>query len=365
VLLSNFERDALRTTARQVLADPSTGSEPAPWSTFVELGWTSIHVPEDLGGAGGTFADLAVVLHELGRALTPSPFLASAVLATGALLAADGGDVVAPLLTALAAGERVATVALASQSGSYERACRTVRLETDGGLRLGGSAGFVLDADLADDVVVAARTADGLEAVAVIPADAPGVRIERARTVDETRRLFGMHFDGVQLADDQLLTAPGARAGAILDRVLGLGVVAAAADAVGSAGRMLDVTVEYAKARHQFGKPIGSFQAVKHHCADMAIAIESSRAAVDRAAIDLDGGSDPITSAGIVASYVGPACSKACALGLLVHGGIGFTWEHEAHLHLKRVKLDEVLFGTPAWHRRRLFAHIQSVGSSA
>ena len=145
------------------------------------------------------------------------------------------------------------------------------------------------------------------------------------------------------------------RASAVLDELLAVGVIAAACDATGVAERALDGAVEYAKDRMQFGKPIGSFQAVKHHCANMAIAVEASRAAVRGACEALDG--DPrrwLTTAAVTASYVGPACAEACALALRVHGGIGFTWEHDSHLYLKRAKLDEVLFGTPSWHRRRL-----------
>jgi alkylation response protein AidB-like acyl-CoA dehydrogenase len=159
-------------------------------------------------------------------------------------------------------------------------------------------------------------------------------------------------FDG---SAGRHLCEPGPDADALLDRVLALGVIATASDAVGVAERALEMTTAYAKERQQFGRPIGSFQAVKHHCADMAIAVEAGRAAVNAAAEALDG--DPAgwaTAAAITASYVGPAAANVCDLALRVHGGIGFTWEHDCHLLLKRAKLDEVLFGTPSWHRRRL-----------
>jgi len=183
----------------------------------------------------------------------------------------------------------------------------------------------------------------------------PGIRVERVATVDETRRLFTVGFRDVAVTEDRHLAAPGNAAAVLLGRLLAIGVVAAACDAVGVAERSLDVAAGYATTRHQFGKPIGSFQAVKHHAANMAIAVETSRAAVEAAASVLDG--DPAewaTAAAVTASYVGPACSRACDLGLLIHGGIGFTWEHDSHLQLKRAKLDEVLFGTPSWHRRAL-----------
>ena len=366
--MSNDERDELRATARGLLARESsservraavaepTGFDRALWDTMTELGWTTIHVPSDRGGAGCGYVELAVVLHELGRALTPSPFLASAVLASGALMLADNGGIAATLLSSLASGTALGSVAFASTGGSYDCARLTTSWRSAGGsLRLSGASGFVLDADLATVLVVAARDADGTVAAIAVDATTPGVRIERTATVDETRRLFTVSFDDVSVGADRMLCEPGARAEALLGNVLALGVVAAACDAAGAAEQALERAADYAKTRVQFGKPIGSFQAVKHLCADMAIAVEASRAATRAAAEALD--RDPAgwaTAAAITSSYVGPACSHACALGLRVFGGIGFTWEHDSHLLLKRVKLDESLFGTPAWHRRRL-----------
>jgi alkylation response protein AidB-like acyl-CoA dehydrogenase len=365
--LTSDERDELKATARALLGRESSservrkmiaaepGFDPAVWAQFVELGWTSIHVDERHGGAGCGWADLAAVLHELGRALTPSPFLASAVLATGALSLATNDVLTSPMLARLVDGTAIGTVALANASGSYEPGQLTASWRDDGsGPRLDGTAGFVLDADVADLLVVAARHDDGRILAAVVDSTTPGVSTTRVPTVDETRRLFTVGFDDVEIGD-RLLCAPGREAEALFDRVLSLGVVAASIDAAGAAERALEVTTEYAKGRTQFGRPIGSFQAVKHHCANMAIAVESSRAAARAAADTLDG--DPATwstAAAIAASYVGPACAEACGLEMRVHGGIGFTWEHDTHLHLKRVKLDEVLFGTPSWHRRRL-----------
>ena len=366
--LSPEERDELRTTARGVLGRGSSseqvrraitsdaGHDAELWSQMVELGWTTIHIPEEHGGAGCGYVELAVVVHELGRALTPSPFLASAVLATGALLEAEHIDAAAAPLARLAAGEAVGSVAFASIDGSYDVDRLGVRWAADGSsIQLDGSAGFVLDADLADLMVVAARGADGTAAAVVIDPRVTGVRIERAATVDLTRRLFTVSFDSVQLSADSMLAQPGPSSARLLDRVLALGVVAAAADAVGAAEQALEATAAYARERTQFGKPIGTFQGVKHHCANMAINVEASRAATRAAAVGLDRDSAGWAStAAITASYVGPACSEVCALAMRVHGGIGFTWEHDTHLQMKRVKLDEVLFGSPSWHRRRL-----------
>jgi alkylation response protein AidB-like acyl-CoA dehydrogenase len=321
---------------------------------MVALGWTTIHVPERFGGAGSGYSDLAVILHELGRSLTPSPFLASAVLATGVLVAADNADLAGSALATIASGSSIGTVAFASTDGSYATEQLTVTWSSDGpSVVLDGAAGFVLDADVADLVIVVAR--GDRPAVFLVPSSAPGLRFDRVPTVDRTRRLFTITFDGVRVPADSMLSDPGPASAVLVERVLALGVVAAAVDATGAAEQALEATAFYARERMQFGKPIGSFQAVKHHCANMAVNVAASRAATSAAAAELDG--DAATwahTAGITASYVGPACSEVCALALRVHGGIGFTWEHDTHLQLKRVKLDEVLFGTPAWHRRRL-----------
>jgi alkylation response protein AidB-like acyl-CoA dehydrogenase len=358
------ERDELRAAARGLLARESSSErvratadfDRALWGQMVELGWTSIHVPESSGGAGAGYAELGIVLHELGRAITLSPMLASAVLATGALTLARASDVAGELLPSIAAGESLGTVAFANADGSYDVARSTTTWERTGtSVRLRGTAGFVLDADVADVLVVAARHADGDAMVVVVDPRVAGVDVARAATVDATRRLFTISFDDVVVGEERLLCAPGADAEALLERLLAIGVVAAGCDATGVAERVLEGAAAYAKERTQFGKPIGSFQAVKHHCANMAIAVEASRAAVRAACDALDGDEATwSTAAGVVSSFVGPACSAACALGLRVHGGIGFTWEHDSHLYLKRAKLDEVLFGTPSWHRRRL-----------
>ena len=168
-------------------------------------------------------------------------------------------------------------------------------------------------------------------------------------------RLFTVAFDDAVVAGDRTLCEPGLAVQELFDRVVAVGVVATACDATGVTERALERAADYAKERVQFGKPIGSFQAVKHHCANIAIAVQASRAAVRGAAdaLDADPG-DWSKTASVTSSYVGPACAEACALALRVYGGIGFTWEHESHLYLKRVKLDELLFGTPSWHRRRL-----------
>jgi alkylation response protein AidB-like acyl-CoA dehydrogenase len=366
--LSADERDELRSTARALLGRASSpeqvrsaiskepGFDRALWDQMVGLGWTTIHIDEHHGGAGYGFADVAIILYELGRSITPSPFLASAVLASTALARAANDAVAGELLRRITSGDALGTVALASADGSYDPARASVAWRSDGSsVRLTGSSSFVLDADLASVLVVSALDVGGTLAVLAVDPTGPGIRVERTATVDMTRRLFTVAFDDVSVPADRMLCEPGTATGQLVDQVLAVGVVAACCDAAGVADRALERVARYATERTQFGKPIGSFQAVKHHCANMAIAVEASRAATGAAAGELDG--DPsgwARTAAITSSYVGPACSEACALGLLVHGGIGFTWEQDSHLYLKRAKLDELLFGRPSWHRRRL-----------
>lgn len=366
--LTDDERDQLRTAARSLLGRDSSservraaiatepGFDRGLWQQMVELGWTAIAVAEEHGGAGCGYADLAVVVQEQGRALTPSPLLASAVLASGVLSQAPNLAVAAELLAPMASGDALGAVAFASATGSYDQTQLSMRWRTVGStVRLDGSAAFVLDADVADVLIVAALDENGAAAAVPVPADAPGVRIERTPPVDHTRRLFTVSLEGVVVGEDRLLADPGGASSSLMDQALALGVVGVACDSAGVADRVLELAAEHAKDRVQFGRPIGTFQAVKHHCANMAIETEASRAAAEAAAAALDG--DPAgwaQAAAIAASFVGPASSRVCALGLLVHGGIGFTWEHDCHLLLKRAKLNELLFGTPRWHRLRL-----------
>lgn len=368
MVLSEQDKDELVSAAGQLLdrwSSPSqvravietaAGFDAELWAHFVELGWTGVHVPESLGGAGAGYGGLEVVLHQIGRHLTPSPFLASAVLGTEALLAAPVPSLRERLVPRLAAGDIRATVALAARDGSYDVDRCTVRWGPEGsGVRLSGEAGYVLDADVAAFIFVSATSGDGTPLVAAVAREADGVAVSRLPMVDRTQRLFSVSFDSVSVRDDGLLAEPGEQACALIERIVSVGSLAVACDAVGAAAQMTEMTAEYVKERRQFGRPVGSFQAVKHICADMVIHLEASRAAVRTAFEALDEGSaDVQTIADVTSSYTGPACSKVCGLGIRAHGGIGFTWEHEAHMYLKRAKLDEMLMGSPVWHRRRL-----------
>jgi len=364
--LADDERDELRTTARRLLGERSSstqvraflddpvGFDRELWSTMGELGWLAIHVPEELGGMGASFSDLAVVLHELGRQLTPSPLVASAVLGAAALGRGSNRALASELVPGIASGELLVAVALSGTSGSYDPACATVGFAPGGGgIVLDGVCRFVPDAHVADRIVVSASDVAGAVVLAVVDRGQPGVTVELEPTHDRTRRLSMVTLEAVEVADDRRLCEPG-EGGPLHAHLTALGAIAVLCDAVGAAEHVLEITTEYAKQRHQFGRPIGSFQAVKHHLANMLIDVEASRAAVTAAAEAVDDDDDVLHAAAVAKSFAGPACSRVTGLAIQVHAGIGFTWEHDAHLFLKRTALAEALFGSPKWHRRHL-----------
>jgi alkylation response protein AidB-like acyl-CoA dehydrogenase len=370
--LSDDERAELRESARRLLADRSssarvraladdeTGHDPELWAVMADLGWLAIAVPEARGGLGGSFADLAVILHELGRQVTQAPVLATAVLGAGALAWSANTALATEVLPPMAAGERILTAALSSDAGSYEPSQLSVTWSTrNGAVTFDGAARYVPDAHVADHLVVTARDAAGALVLALVDRRAPGVTVEVEPTFDQTRRLGRIHLDEVAVPDGRLLTEPGAAADDLHHRLVALGATAVVCDAVGAAEHLLEISTSHATTRRQFGRPIGAFQAVKHHLANMFTDVEASRAAagfaVDASGPGGDGAPRDLRHAAAVAkSFAGPACARVARLAVQVHGGIGFTWEHDAHLFLKRIKLDEALFGTARWHRQHL-----------
>lgn len=318
---------------------------------IAELGWVGVEVPERFGGLGGSFGDLAVILHELGRVISPSSFATTAALGVGALLAGSE-DQQATWLPPICAGEAVVTSALTGRSGA--RAAVDVYVSGQGGQwRLHGTADFVPDLRDADAVVVAARDEEDDEIMLfLLPTDAGGLAIEPLATVDRTRRLDRLHVTAVHVTEDQRLgaRADGAR---LRDHLLARAALALACDCVGGCERVLELTLEHLTSRRQFGRPLGSFQALKHRCADMLYATEGSRSAVEHAA-DAIGRTGDDVPVSVAKSYAGDAYVRVAQEGVQLHGGIGFTWEHDLHLHLKRARLNQLLFGDSAWHREVL-----------
>jgi alkylation response protein AidB-like acyl-CoA dehydrogenase len=332
--------------------DGDRGWDPAVWARFAgELGAVALDVPEELGGAGASFREVAVVAEELGRTLHRLPWFSTAILGIGVLLHADGDGADgarAELLPALASGEMTATLAHAEEED------RT-RAEPHGaGWRLTGEKTRVIEGETADLILVSARTASGLGLFAV-PGGADGVTLIPQRTLDPNRPLAVVRLDN---APARAIGNP-AGAGPVLERVRDRAVAALACEQTGGAAAALDMTVAYAKDRIQFGRPIGSFQAIKHRCADMAVAVEAARSASSwAAAVAADAPDDLPLAAATAALACGEAYSFVAAETIQVHGGVGFTWEHPAHLHFRRAATSATLHGDPAGHQERLLGSL-------
>ncbi|WP_224390306.1 acyl-CoA dehydrogenase family protein [Pseudonocardia sp. ICBG1293] len=315
-----------------------------------ELGALSLAVPEDLGGAGGTCVDQAVAAEELGAALVTGPLLGTVALAVPALVAAPAGADRDPLLAALAEGSRTAAL-VARLTAPYDGA--SAAGVTADGHRLTGTVDHVPDAGSADVLLVAAAGADG-PVLAAVDAGATGVRVERRGSFDLTRPVARVVLDGA----DATVLATGADADDALRHAFRTAGALLAAEQAGIARRLLDLTVAYAKERLQFGRPIGSFQAVKHRCADMLVAVEQARTAAQHAAWAVD---DPrVDDADLAVAIAQATCSetayRVAADTVQLHGGIGFTWEHVAHLYYKRAVADAALLGSAQAHRERIAA---------
>ncbi len=323
-----------------------------------QLGLQGIAIPEGYGGAGFSFAEQAIVLTELGGALYSGPYLASAVLAATALLAGEDEDARRELLPGIASGETIATLAFTEDDGSWDLSSIRMAAAKNGskgpGWRLDGHKSFVLDGHGAGLILTVAAADIGLSLFAVDGA-AAGLSRRLLPTLDQTRRLARLEFSDVPA---RLIGSPGTARG-VLDRTLDVAAIALAAEQLGGAQRALDMAVEYAKIRHQFGRPIGSFQAIKHRCADLLLEVESLRSAVSYAAAAVAAGSTEVpVLASLLKAYASEVYFHVAAENIQIHGGIGFTWEHDAHLYLKRAKASELFLGDGSYHRERLAARI-------
>jgi len=344
------ERSPETAVRAQLTREP--GWDPAVWSALAgELGVTGLLVPEELGGAGLSPVELVVVMEEMGRALLCAPFFSSAVLAVSALL--ESGDALAQkdYLPTMASGERVATLAWAEARSGWDPARVELRARRAGsGWVLEGSKTPVTDGASAALILVAARCDSGVGLFAV-EGDARGLVREPIPPLDLTRRLARLEFASTPA---RLIGAEG-EALAGLERTLDLAAAALAAEAVGGAQFCLDLAVEYAKTRLQFGRPIGSNQAIKHKCADLLCDVETARSAVMHAGFAAGESAEALRIASAMAkAYCSEVFFGAAARCLQIHGGIGFTWDNPTHLYLKRAKSTALLMGDPVYQRDRL-----------
>ena len=366
------DQDELRRAARRFLEVASSeervravmeteqGYDSATWQQLSEeLAWTALTIPEEYGGLGMSYLDLHPLMEEMGRALLCSPFFSTICLGANALLLGGNGVQKERHLPGIAAGETTATLAYAEKNGQLDAAgIEATCSRTAAGYILRGTKSYVLDGHTADLLIVAARTenSEGAEGVSLflVPGDADGVKRAWLPTMDQTRRLASVELNDVLVPPDALVGEEG-RGWALCERTLDLARIALAAEQVGAAEMCLDMSVEYAKVRKQFGRPIGSFQAIKHKCADMLMMVESARSAAFYAsALAGQGERDLEEAASSAKAFCSDAFFHCAAENIQIHGGIGFTWEHAAHMYFKRAKAAEVLFGAPSFHRERV-----------
>ena len=366
------EQELLRDTARKFLDSACTTKfvrermatpeavTPEFWSQIAEQGWLGINFSEDDGGSGLGLVDLVVLMEEMGRAVMPGPYLATALLGGAAIREAGLASQRQEYLPRIAGGELKATLAATESNARWDASGVTMAAQSSrAGFTLSGSKLFVPDAHLADIIIVATRTRYGMTmedgvSLFAVPKDVAGLSISLMPSIDETRKLCEVRLDNVALPHTALIGElhEGWRA---LARVYDGAAVALAAEMCGGAQRVLEMTVDYAKLREAFGKPIGSYQGVKHKCADMLVEVENAKSLTYYAAWAVDEKqADAPLAVSMAKAYASDAGRKVSNAGIQLHGGIGMTWEHDLHLYMKRAKASEVAFGDATWHRERV-----------
>ena len=368
----NQEQELLRATARKFFENECTSefvrarmAEPAGvtddfWKKLAEQGWLGLIYPEEFDGTGLGFVDLTVLMEEMGRAVMPGPFFSTVLLGGLAIFEAGSAAQKKEWLSKISAGQAKTTLAFTEPNARWDAAAVTASARESGGkFTLTGTKLFVLDAHVADVIVVVARTREGKRpeeglSLFLVHKGAKGLDVKLLPTMDQTRKLCEVTFNDVTVGADALL---GARdnAWAPLSRVLDRATVALCAEMCGGAQRVLDMTTDYAKIRVAFGKPIGSYQGVKHRAADMLVEVENAKSLTYYAAWAVD---ENVPEAPLAASmakaYVSDAYRRTAGAGIQLHGGIGFTWEHDLHLYFKRAKSSEFTFGDASYHRERV-----------
>ena len=347
-----LERECPLALTRQLV---ERGTVPAqPWQSATELHWPALAIPERHGGLGLSFVEVALVVEEHGRFLAPGPLLATVTQFAPLVREAGSEQQQSRFLGAVAAGDLTGALALADEDGRCLAAddSLTARPEGDGWL-LDGSRHFVVDGDLADEIAVAARVESG-DGVGLFAVPRSAVKTRRGTNLDGSRGLATLEFDRVTIGPDRVLGEPGCCADA-LARALDEAVAAQALEMVGTCQALFDRTLEYAKHREQFGRPIGSFQAIQHKLVDMFAALEKARSTGYFAALAIAAGDSRRPLAASMAKTSAGDCQRVVAQeAIQIHGGIGFSWEHDVHLFVKRAKSGEALLGTSAEHRARV-----------
>ncbi len=353
-----FENECGSDTVRRLMETPE-GISAELWKKLAEQGWLGLIYPEQYDGTGLGLVDLVVLMEEMGRAVAPGPYFSTVLLGGLAILEAGGEGQKKEWLPKIAGGDKRVALAWMEPSAQLGPAGVTLAAGQRGEtFTLSGTKLFVHDAHTADALVVAARTRPGAGADGVslflLPKGTKGLEVTLLPTMDQTRKLCEVACSDVTVGADALLGAAGA-GWAPLSRVLDRATVALCAEMCGGAQKVLDMTVEYAKIRQAFGRPIGSYQGVKHRAADMLVDVENSKSITYYAAWALDENSPEAPLAVSMAkAYVSDAYRRVAAAGIQLHGGIGFTWEHDLHLYFKRAKGSEFTFGDATHHRERV-----------
>ena len=367
------EQDQLRDAVRRFLEAKSPSAEvrrlmetdegydPAVWSQMAgELGLQSLHIPEEYGGQGFTWVELGIVLEEMGAALLCAPYFSTVVLGASAIMNGATPEQQADLLPGIASGETIAALAITEPNGKWDASgIEMIASGSGDAVTLDGTKSYVIDGHIANLIIVVARTAGstGTDSVGLyaVDGDAAGLTRTQLATLDQTRKQAKLDFAGVPA---RALGDAGNAWGAV-EKTLQHASVGLCNEMVGGAQKVLDMSVEYAKVRVQFGRPIGSFQAIKHKCADMLLEVESAKSAAYYAAGTTAEDTDELpVIASLAKAYCSDAYFHAAAENIQIHGGIGFTWEHDAHLYFKRAKSSEILLGDATYHRERLAQRI-------
>ena len=359
-----LSKECPMTYVRQMMEDERGYAEEL-WKTMAGLGWMGLIYPEEFGGSGLTLVDLVVVLEEMGKVALPGPFFSTVALGGLTILEAGSSEQKHRVLPGIVAGKTKATLALLEENARWDEKGVNLPAEKSGnGYRLSGVKLFVPDAHVAELLVCAARTTEGIS-LFLIERQHPGVSVRLLKTMDQTRKLCEVTLDKVQVGAEAVVGTPG-QGWEVLSRIIDCSKVALCAEMCGGAQKVLDMSVEYAKIREQFGRPIGSFQAIQHKCANMLVQVESAKSATYYAAwaVAHDTPDVPLAAA-MAKAYCSDAYRQVSAEGIQVHGGIGFTWEHDLHIYFKRAKGSEVTFGDATWNRELVARYTLDVASSS
>ena len=355
-MLKNSAREFLQAecpdTYVRAMEEDQRGYTPDMWQKIAEQGWLGLIFPEEYGGVGLTYLDLSVLLEEMGRALLPGPFFSTIVMGGMAIMEAGSDQQKRRLLPQICDGQHIVTLALTEPSARWDAAGiqTTAAQNADGAWTLNGTKLFVPNAHVADTYIVAARTGDAERDITLffVPGDADGVTQTLLKTIASDRQ-SEITLDSVSLPAEAALGEVN-KGWDTIEKVLAWGAIGKCAEMVGGAEQVLEMTVEYAKQRTQFGRPIGSFQAIQHHCANMATDVEGSRYITYQAAWLLSEGEAAAQEVAMAKAWVSDAYRRICALGHQCHGAIGFTKEHNMQLYSRRAKAAELAFGDTDFH---------------